>query len=41
MGFFFEGYSVTTILTVVLLVAALISLNHVTRHSKMLSIVMY
>lgn len=41
MGFFFEGYSVTTILTFVLLVAALILLNQVTRHSKMLSIVMY
>ncbi len=41
MGFFFEGYSLLTILGFVGLVAALVILNEVTRHSKQLSVFMY
>ncbi len=41
MGFFFEGYSLLTILGFAALVAALVILNEVTRHSKKLSVFMY
>lgn len=41
MGFFFEGYSLLTILGFAALVAALVVLNEVTRHSKKLSVFMY
>lgn len=41
MGFFFEGYSLLTILGFVALVAALVVLNEITRHSKKLSVFMY
>lgn len=41
MGFFFEGYTPIAIVGLVLLVAALMGLNELTRRSKILSIAMY
>ena len=41
MGFFFEGYTVVTILGFIILTAALVLLNEVTRRSKLLSIIVY
>ena len=41
MGFFFEGFNLTTIVGAIVIIAVLVLLNEVTRKSKMLSIVMY
>ncbi len=41
MGFFFEGYTVATVLGFLALTAALVVLNELTRRSKIFSILMY
>ena len=41
MGFFFEGYSLVALAGLVLLVAALVALNELTRRSKALAIAVY
>ncbi|HWQ98479.1 MAG TPA: DUF5692 family protein [Clostridia bacterium] len=41
MGFFFQGYSLVSILTVVAVIAALVLLNEITRRSKILAILTY
>ncbi len=41
MGFFFQGYTPIAIAGLILLVAALVALNELTRRSKLLSVVMY
>lgn len=41
MGFFFEGYTLTAVVGLVLLVAALMGLNELTRRSRILSVAMY
>ena len=41
MGFFFEGYTVATVLGFLALTAALVVLNELTRRSKVFSILMY
>lgn len=41
MGFFFEGYTPIAVVGLVLLVAALVALNELTRRSKTLSVAMY
>lgn len=41
MGFFFQGYSITTIIAFLVMVLALILLNELTRRSKWASIVFY
>lgn len=41
MGFFFQGYSLLTIIGILVLIVALVALNEVTRRSKALSIIMY
>ncbi len=41
MGFFFQGYTPIALVGLILLVAALVALNELTRRSKLLSVVMY
>ena len=41
MGFFFEGYTVATVLGFLALTAALVVLNELTRRSKIFSILVY
>lgn len=41
MGFFFTGYNLATIVGFIILVAALVLLNEISRKSKVLSIIMY
>ncbi len=41
MGFFFEGYTLATILVLIGVVAILVLVNELTRRSKWLSIVAY
>lgn len=41
MGFFFEGYTLIAVVGLVLLVAALMGLNELTRRSRILSVAMY
>ncbi len=41
MGFFFQGYTVTTIIGVIVLIAGLILINEITRRSKSTSIAFY
>ncbi len=41
MGFFFEGYSLITIVTFVVLIAAVVFGNELTRRSKILSVIAY
>lgn len=41
MGFFFQGYSAATIITLLLLVAALVAVNELTRRSKAAAIAAY
>ena len=38
MGFFFQGYSLVSVLTVLAVIAALVLLNEITRRSKIISI---
>ncbi len=41
MGFFFQGYSLVSVLTVLAVIAALVLLNEITRRSKIISILTY
>ncbi len=41
MGFFFEGYSILTVLALVILIAVVMAGNEITRRSKALSIIAY
>ena len=41
MGFFFEGYTPIALGGLILLVAALVALNELTRRSKILAVIMY